>query len=129
MKAQWLIHSPVPRCHRCHFLDELYVYTNFQGLYFNEFSNGCDFLRNVNCAGKDTTETEKTEDGKEESEEDDDDSEEEDPKSLKNILKLVNEAGGDMEDGVGIVQHCTGQSSVTTHTTLHCFTYRRSRGT
>jgi len=66
-----------------------------KGLYFNEYTDGCDFLRNVDCAGKDTTETEKTEADKAESNEDDDEeSDEEDPKSLKNILQLVRERGG-----------------------------------
>jgi chitinase len=72
-----------------------------KGLYFNQISDGCDFLRNVDCGDRDIKETEKTEaekeaiaSGAESVESDEDDDEEEDPKSLKNILELVKAAGG-----------------------------------
>jgi len=69
-----------------------------QGLFFNEFTDGCDFLRNVNCGDKDTTEVEKSDETKketsEESDSDEEEPEEEDPKSLKDILELVKAAGG-----------------------------------
>ena len=71
--------------------------TFMQGLFFNEFTDGCDFLRNVNCGDKDTTEVDKTEgtekETAEESESDEEEAEEEDPKSLKDILELVKAAG------------------------------------
>ena len=78
----------------------------FQGLYFNEHSDGCDFLRNVNCGDKDTTEVAKAEGTEKEasangavvSESDDEDTEEEDPKSLKDILELVKAAGEIAQD-------------------------------
>jgi len=71
-----------------------------QGLYFNQITDGCDFLRNVDCGDKDIkeTQTKKSKDAVKENsitdESDDDDSEEEDPKSLKDILQLVKDAGG-----------------------------------
>lgn len=77
-----------------------------QGLFFNEFSDGCDFLRNVNCGDKDTTEVTKTEGTEkdasssdaESSDSDEEESEEEDPKSLKDILELVKAAGDKAEE-------------------------------
>merc|ERR550517_1438110 len=69
-----------------------------QGLFFNEFTDGCDFLRNVNCGDKDTTEVEKSDgtspETSEASDSDEEEPEEEDPKSLKDILELVKAAGG-----------------------------------
>jgi len=69
-----------------------------QGLFFNEFTDGCDFLRNVNCGDKDTTEVEKPQgtepETSESSDSDEEVAEEEDPKSLKDILELVKAAGG-----------------------------------
>merc|ERR1719334_2498360 len=68
-----------------------------KGLYFNEITDGCDFLRNVDCGDKDIKE--ENDEIEEASEEDsdessDDDSDDEDSKSLKNILRLVKDAGG-----------------------------------
>jgi len=69
-----------------------------QGLFFNEFTDGCDFLRNVNCGDKDTTEVDKSDgtdkETSEASDSDEEEPEEEDPKSLKDILELVKAAGG-----------------------------------
>merc|ERR550539_1306714 len=75
-----------------------------QGLFFNEITDGCDFLRNVECGDKDTQEPEPTKKdpvksadssssnvASEEEEEEDD---VEDPKSLKDILEIVKAAGG-----------------------------------
>ena len=71
--------------------------TYLQGLFFNEFTDGCDFLRNVNCGDKDTTEVEKSDgtspETSEASDSDEEEPEEEDPKSLKDILELVKAAG------------------------------------
>ena len=71
--------------------------TSLQGLFFNEFTDGCDFLRNVNCGDKDTTEVDKTDgtdkETSETSDSDEEEPEEEDPKSLKDILELVKAAG------------------------------------
>jgi len=70
-----------------------------QGLFFNQITDGCDFLRNVNCGDKDTTESE-TIASKEDEEDNEDDieteeeDEVEDPKSLKDILQIVKDAGG-----------------------------------
>lgn len=70
---------------------------SLQGLFFNEFTDGCDFLRNVNCGDKDTTEVDKTDgtdkETSEASDSDEEEPEEEDPKSLKDILELVKAAG------------------------------------
>jgi len=70
-----------------------------QGLYFNQITDGCDFLRNVDCGDKDISEPEPKEKKNEvkensitDSEEDDDDIE--DPNSLKAILERVKAAGG-----------------------------------
>ena len=69
-----------------------------QGLFFNQITDGCDFLRNVNCGDKDTTESE-TIASKEDEEDNEDDieteeeDEVEDPKSLKDILQIVKDAG------------------------------------
>ena len=75
-----------------------------QGLFFNEITDGCDFLRNVECGDKDTQEPEPTKKdpvksadssssnvASEEEEEEEDDVE--DPKSLKDILEIVKAAG------------------------------------
>ena len=72
-----------------------------QGLFFNQITDGCDFLRNVECGDKDTEEPEPTKKDKVkleessspsvESEEEEDDVE--DPKSLKDILEIVKAAG------------------------------------
>ena len=72
-----------------------------QGLFFNQITDGCDFLRNVECGDKDTEEPEpvKKDPVKSaepsspivDSEEDEDDVE--DPKSLKDILEIVKAAG------------------------------------
>ena len=72
-----------------------------QGLFFNQITDGCDFLRNVECGDKDTEEKEpKKKDPVQSSESstgnDDDEEEEEeveDPKSLKDILQIVKAAG------------------------------------
>ena len=70
-----------------------------QGLYFNEITDGCDFLRNVDCGDKDIKEPEPKKDknngahnaaGENVEEEED---EIEDPKSLKDILEIVKAAG------------------------------------
>merc|ERR1712032_976226 len=62
-----------------------------QGLFFNQITDGCDFLRNVNCGDKDTEETENDEVL---SEADNEEEDVEDPKSLKDILQIVKAAGG-----------------------------------
>ena len=72
-----------------------------QGLFFNQITDGCDFLRNVECGDKDIEEPEPTkkdpvhsEDSSSsnvDSEEEEDDVE--DPKSLKDILEIVKAAG------------------------------------
>ena len=72
-----------------------------QGLFFNQITDGCDFLRNVECGDKDTEEPEpvkkdpvKSAESSStivDSEEDEDDVE--DPKSLKDILEIVKAAG------------------------------------
>ena len=70
-----------------------------QGLFFNQITDGCDFLRNVECGDKDTEEKQpekkdpvkSTETSSVEVEEDEDDVE--DPKSLKDILEIVKAAG------------------------------------
>ena len=70
-----------------------------QGLFFNQITDGCDFLRNVNCGDKDTEETEPKKNSSEENEEADTDSEDEededieDPKSLKDIIEFVKASG------------------------------------
>ena len=70
-----------------------------QGLFFNEITDGCDFLRNVNCGDKDTEEThettEETENDEVLSEADNEEEDVEDPKSLKDILQIVKAAGSD----------------------------------
>ena len=70
-----------------------------QGLFFNEITDGCDFLRNVNCGDKDTEEnketTESTENDEVLSEADNEEEDVEDPKSLKDILQIVKAAGSD----------------------------------
>jgi len=53
-----------------------------QGLYFNTLTDGCDFLRNVNCGDKDIKEIEDTE-------VEDNSISDLDPTSLKNILDIV----------------------------------------
>jgi len=72
-----------------------------QGLYFNPITDGCDFLRNVNCGDKEiketvtkksTQSTSKTTAKLEET--DDEDNDVEDPKSLQDILDIVKAAGG-----------------------------------
>merc|ERR1719367_1122872 len=72
-----------------------------QGLFFNQITDGCDFLRNVNCGDKDTEETEAKKESSEEeeteevnSEADNEEEDVEDPKSLKDILQIVKDAGG-----------------------------------
>jgi len=72
-----------------------------QGLFFNQITDGCDFLRNVNCGDKDTEETEAKKESSEEeeteevnSEADNEEEDVEDPKSLKDILEIVKAAGG-----------------------------------
>ena len=72
-----------------------------QGLFFNQITDGCDFLRNVECGDKDIEEPEPTKKDPVQSEESSSstvDSEEEeddveDPKSLKDILEIVKAAG------------------------------------
>ena len=71
-----------------------------QGLYFNQITDGCDFLRNVDCGDKDISEPEPKEKKNEvkensiiDSEEDDEDDDIEDPNSLKAILERVKAAG------------------------------------
>ena len=72
-----------------------------QGLFFNEITDGCDFLRNVNCGDKDTEEKEETKETSEKieteeevlSEADNEEEDVEDPKSLKDILEIVKAAG------------------------------------
>lgn len=71
-----------------------------QGLFFNQITDGCDFLRNVDCGDKDTEEPEpKKEASKETAEEevlseaDNEEEDVEDPKSLKDILEIVKAAG------------------------------------
>ena len=73
-----------------------------QGLFFNQITDGCDFLRNVNCGDKDTEEILETKDTSEEieneevlSESDNEEEDVEDPKSLKDILEIVKAAGSD----------------------------------
>merc|ERR1719348_102087 len=58
-----------------------------QGLYFNINTDGCDFLRNVNCGDKDTTDTE-------DEEVEDNSISDLDPTSLKSILDIVKNEGG-----------------------------------
>jgi len=53
-----------------------------QGLYFNTLTDGCDFLRNVNCGDKDIKEIEDTE-------VENNSISDLDPTSLKNILDIV----------------------------------------
>jgi hypothetical protein len=71
-----------------------------QGLYFNQITDGCDFLRNVDCGDKDITEPEpkksKTaaKDNSISDNNEDDEDDVEDPKSLKDILEIVKAAGG-----------------------------------
>jgi len=72
-----------------------------QGLFFNQITDGCDFLRNVNCGDKDTEEKEETKETSEKieteevlSEADNEEEDVEDPKSLKDILEIVKAAGG-----------------------------------
>ena len=72
-----------------------------QGLFFNQITDGCDFLRNVNCGDKDTEEKEETKETSERieteeevlSEADNEEEDVEDPKSLKDILEIVKAAG------------------------------------
>ena len=72
-----------------------------QGLFFNQITDGCDFLRNVECGDKDTEEPEPTKKDKVKSEEssspsvesEEDEDDVEDPKSLKDILEIVKAAG------------------------------------
>ena len=67
-----------------------------QGLYFNEITDGCDFLRNGDCGSKDIQELEtKKEDipVNESTKAEDEDEDIEDPKSLKDILEIVKAAG------------------------------------
>ena len=69
-----------------------------QGLYFNQITDGCDFLRNVDCGDKDISEPEpkKSKSAIESnsiSDEEDDEDDVEDPKSLKDILEIVKAAG------------------------------------
>ena len=70
-----------------------------QGLYFNQITDGCDFLRNVDCGDKDITEPEpkksKTaiKDNSISDNNEDDEDDVEDPKSLKDILEIVKAAG------------------------------------
>jgi hypothetical protein len=70
-----------------------------QGLFFNQITDGCDFLRNVDCGDKSTKETITkkptviTEEPLGETKEEDED-DVEDPKSLKDILEIVKAAGG-----------------------------------
>ena len=73
-----------------------------QGLFFNQITDGCDFLRNVNCGDKDTEETQEKKETTEEieneevlSEADNEEEDVEDPKSLKDILEIVKAAGSD----------------------------------
>ena len=72
-----------------------------QGLFFNQITDGCDFLRNVNCGDKDTEETQEKKETEEiENEEvlseaDNEEEDVEDPKSLKDILEIVKAAGSD----------------------------------
>ena len=80
-----------------------------QGLFFNQITDGCDFLRNVDCGDKDTEETapamtESDETAEEEvlSEADNEDEDVEDPKSLKDILEIVKAAG----ETVDVMKKC-----------------------
>ena len=73
-----------------------------QGLFFNQITDGCDFLRNVNCGDKDTEETPEKKETSEEieneevlSEAENEEEDVEDPKSLKDILEIVKAAGSD----------------------------------
>jgi len=59
-----------------------------QGLYFNTITDGCDFLRNVNCGDKDIKEIE-------DAEVEDNSISDLDPTSLKNILDIVKSEGDD----------------------------------
>merc|ERR1719412_3545633 len=74
-----------------------------RGLYFNQITDGCDFLRNVDCGDKDieepvSKETKEDDESEEnaisDNETDADGNEIEDPKSLKDILEIVKAAGG-----------------------------------
>merc|ERR1712106_1128170 len=70
-----------------------------QGLYFNQITDGCDFLRNVDCGDKDISEPEPKKSksaiqSNSISDEEDDEDDVEDPKSLKDILEIVKAAGG-----------------------------------
>jgi len=70
-----------------------------QGLFFNQITDGCDFLRNVDCGDKAIKETEpkKAKTAEKDniiSDEEDDEDDVEDPKSLKDILEIVKAAGG-----------------------------------
>ena len=69
-----------------------------QGLFFNQITDGCDFLRNVDCGDKDTEEPEAKKEASKETEEvlseaDNEEEDVEDPKSLKDILEIVKAAG------------------------------------
>ena len=72
-----------------------------QGLFFNQITDGCDFLRNVDCGDKDIEEPEPTKKDPAKSEEssssnvdsEEDEDDVEDPKSLKDILDIVKAAG------------------------------------
>ena len=73
-----------------------------RGLYFNQITDGCDFLRNVDCGDKDieepvSKETKEDDESEEnaisDNETDADGNEIEDPKSLKDILEIVKAAG------------------------------------
>ena len=74
-----------------------HTFTCPTGLFFNTLTDGCDFRRNVDCGDKedkDTTKTTTTASPLDDFYDEDEDDSEEDPKSLKDILAAIKEAGG-----------------------------------
>ena len=74
-----------------------HTFTCPTGLFFNTLTDGCDFRRNVDCGDKEDKETPAKSTTSAPSEDldvdEDDEDDEEDPRSLKEILSAIKEAG------------------------------------
>jgi hypothetical protein len=70
-----------------------HTFTCPTGLFFSTFTDGCDFRRNVECGDKEDGETPAKSTTESPSEDYEDEDEEEDPRSLKEILSAIKDAG------------------------------------
>ena len=84
-----------------------HTFTCPTGLYFNTLTDGCDFLRNVECGDRaikgDGGSQAKSTTASPFSDEDDEEDEEEDPRSLKEILNAIKSAGKTLNTQVDLV--------------------------